>query len=111
MLRKVGIGVAIAGGAILFIAGLPMVLGFGAGGIVAGSVAAAIQASIGNVAAGSAFAVLTSLGMTGALAGTAAVGAALGAGGLAVYFKNKVYLKLVYSFSLIQKKMQKLCIL
>ena len=46
-------------------------LGFGTAGIVAGSAAAATQAAIGNVAAGSAFAVLTSLGMKGIFAGTA----------------------------------------
>ena len=45
-------------------------LGFGTTGIVAGSAAAA-QAAIGNVAAGSAFAALTSLGMKGIFAGTA----------------------------------------
>ena len=108
MLKKIGLGVGIAGITILGIAGAPILLGFGVGGIAAGSIAAAIQASIGNVVAGSAFAALTSLGMTGALAGTAAVGAALGTGGLVVYFKNKVNLKLSYFCSLIQKRMQKL---
>lgn len=43
---------------------LPL-LGFGAGGIVAGSTAAAWQSSIGAVAAGSLFATLQSLGATG----------------------------------------------
>ena len=41
--------------------------GFGAAGIVGGSIAAATQASIGNVVAGSAFATLQSLGATGTL--------------------------------------------
>ncbi|CBX91006.1 hypothetical protein IAQ61_002472 [Plenodomus lingam] len=41
------------------------VVGFGSGGIVAGSIAAGIQAGIGNVAAGSTFAVLTSAMMGG----------------------------------------------
>ena len=40
-------------------------LGFGTAGIAAGSVAAATQATIGNVAAGSVFSTLTSWGMTG----------------------------------------------
>lgn len=40
-------------------------LGFGAGGVVGGTVAAAWQSTIGNVAAGSTFAILTSLGMNG----------------------------------------------
>ena len=46
-------------------------LGFGTAGIVAGTAAAATQAAIGNVAAGSLFATLTSLGMQGVFAGTA----------------------------------------
>ena len=44
-------------------------LGFGTAGVVAGSAAA--QAAIGNVAAGSLFATMTSLGMQGIFAGTA----------------------------------------
>lgn len=42
-------------------------LGFGAGGVVAGSIAAGVQSMIGNVAAGSLFAALQSLGATCAL--------------------------------------------
>ena len=87
--KKIGIGVGIVGGVILGIALIPITMGFGTAGIVAGSVAAGIQASIGSVVAGSAFAVCTSLGMTGVFATSAAVGAILGAGGLAAYFKNK----------------------
>ena len=60
-------------------------LGFGAGGIVAGTVAAAWQASIGNVVAGTLFASLQSAGAAGlagkTYAGLAAVG---GLGGAAV---------------------------
>ncbi|KAM3136461.1 hypothetical protein pb186bvf_011419 [Paramecium bursaria] len=41
-------------------------LGFGIEGIVAGSIAAGIQSLIGNVSAGSVFAVCTSIGMGGA---------------------------------------------
>ena len=41
-------------------------LGFGTEGIIAGSIAAGIQSLIGNVSAGSAFAVCTSIGMGGA---------------------------------------------
>ncbi|KAL1794495.1 hypothetical protein ACET3X_007916 [Alternaria dauci] len=41
------------------------VIGFTAGGVAAGSIAAGIQAGIGNVAAGSLFATLTSAGMAG----------------------------------------------
>ena len=43
------------------------VLGFGAAGVVAGSIAAIIQAIIGNVAKGSAFAIAQSIGTTGSL--------------------------------------------
>ena len=46
-------------------------LGFGTAGVVAGTTAAAAQAAIGNVAAGSLFATLTSLGMQGIFACTA----------------------------------------
>jgi hypothetical protein len=86
--KKIGIGAAVAGGVIAGVALIPITLGFGGAGIVAGSVAAGIQAAIGNVAAGSAFAICTSLGMTGVFASTAAVGAILGAGGLAAYIKG-----------------------
>lgn len=40
-------------------------VGFGSGGVVAGSLAAAAQSAIGNVAAGSTFAVLQSCGAAG----------------------------------------------
>ncbi|KAK0480315.1 adaptin N terminal region-domain-containing protein, partial [Armillaria novae-zelandiae] len=61
------------------------ILGFGAAGPVAGTLAAVIQGGIGNVAAGSAFAVAQSIGMGGAIpAGVYAVsGAAAGAAGWA----------------------------
>ena len=85
--KKIGIGATITGGVIAGVALLPMTLGFGTAGIVGGSVAAGIQAAIGNVAAGSLFAVCTSLGMSGVFASTAVVGAILGAGGLAAYIK------------------------
>ena len=82
LLKKFGKGIAITGGVIASISLLPIILGFGTTGIVAGSVAAGIQAAIGNVAAGSLFAVSTSLGMTGAFVSTTAAGTtALGLGG------------------------------
>ena len=86
--KKIGIGVGIAGGVIAGVASIPIIAGFGTVGIVGGSIAAGIQAAIGNVAAGSVFAVCTSLGMTGVFSSTAAVGAILGAGGLAAYLKG-----------------------
>ena len=65
----------IIGGALATTAGLGATLfGFGTAGVVAGSLAAGTQAAIGNVAAGSLFATLTSWGMTGALTTTAAGG-------------------------------------
>ena len=73
--KKIGIGAAITGGVIATVALIPIGLGFGTAGIVGGSIAAGIQAAIGNVAAGSLFAVCTSLGMTGVFASSAAVGA------------------------------------
>ena len=86
--RKIGLGAAITGGVIAGVALLPITLGFGTAGIVGGSIAAGIQAAIGNVAAGSLLSVCTSLGMTGIFASTAAVGAILGAGGLAADIKG-----------------------
>ena len=67
----------ILGGSLAAAGGLGATLfGFGTAGVVAGSLAAATQATIGNVAAGSLFATLTSWGMTGALTTTAAGGGA-----------------------------------
>ncbi|KAI0289369.1 hypothetical protein BC826DRAFT_1107084 [Russula brevipes] len=55
-------------------------IGFGAAGPIAGSVAAVWQASIGNVAAGSLFAVAQSIGMGGAISSiVTAIGASVGA--------------------------------
>ena len=87
--KKVGIGAAVTGGVIAGVALLPITLGFGTTGIVAGSVAAGIQSAIGSVSAGSLFAICTSLGMSGVFASSAAVGAILGAGGLAAYIKGR----------------------
>ena len=63
LLAAGGIATALGLGSTLF--------GFGTAGVVAGTAAAATQAAIGNVAAGSIFATMTSLGMQGILAGTA----------------------------------------
>jgi len=77
----VGIGTATLGA-------IPIIAGFGTTWIVAGSLADGIQSIIGNVTAGSVFAVCTSLGMTGVFATTTAVGTLLGGGGLFAYLKN-----------------------
>ena len=63
-------GAVIGGGIVLALTAVaaPIVLpaiGFGTGGVMAGSVAAAAQSAIGNVAAGSLFATLQSLGAVG----------------------------------------------
>ena len=80
--KKIGIGAAITGGVIAGVALVPITMGFGTAGIIGGSIAAGIQSIIGNVAAGSIFAVCTSLGMTGVFASSAAVGTLLvGLGG------------------------------
>ena len=77
-----GIGILIgmilgaAVGAPILIFGAPFLLGavgFGFAGIAAGSVAAAWQASIGAVAAGSPFAVLQAAGATGLVGASAAL--------------------------------------
>ena len=52
----VGVGAAVGVAAPVAVAAGLAVTGFGAGGVVAGSVAAGIQSSIGSVAAGSLFA-------------------------------------------------------
>ena len=89
--RKIGKGALITGGIITGVALIPITMGFGAAGIVGGSIAAGIQSIIGNVAAGSIFAVCTSLGMTGVFATTATVGAILGSGGLVAYLASKFF--------------------
>jgi hypothetical protein len=55
----------------------PLLLGFGSAGIVGGSVAAATQSTIANVAAGSLFASMQSLGAIGVTSQVAAVGGAV----------------------------------
>ena len=80
-------GAVIGGGIALTLTAVaaPIVLpaiGFGTGGVVAGSVAAAAHSAIGNVAAGSLFAGLQSLGAVGGFS-MAATGAATAAGAAA----------------------------
>lgn len=72
------------------VAAIPMLVGFGSAGIVGGSIAAAIQSSIGNVAAGSAFAVAQNLGAQGVfLTAGYAGGATAAAGGAALAVAGK----------------------
>eukprot|EP01083_Nonionella_stella_P105908 304938_1 len=69
--------------ALTSIAVAPALIGFGVGGVAAGSIAAGIQSGIGNVAAGSIFATMQSVGVLGFGAATkvgiTGAGAALGA--------------------------------
>ena len=65
------------GGLVTLVSILPLLLGFGVGGIAAGSAAAAWQALIGNVGAGSFFASLQSAGMSGTFGAGAASGASV----------------------------------
>ena len=72
---------AVGGGALLAIAGAPVLLGaagFTSAGIAAGSLAAGVQAGIGNVVAGSTFAALQSAGAAGLAASTTAAAACTG---------------------------------
>lgn len=70
------------GGAVLLAPALLSLAGFTTAGVAAGSMAASIQAGIGNVAAGSMFALLQSLGAVGLTTGTVATaGAAAGVAG------------------------------
>lgn len=55
-MSDIGKVLAWGGGFVACVAAAPILLGFGVGGITAGSIAAGIQAGIGNVAAESAFA-------------------------------------------------------
>ncbi|EGZ73426.1 hypothetical protein NEUTE2DRAFT_33679, partial [Neurospora tetrasperma FGSC 2509] len=72
-LQAAGIGLSLAGATVVAApalvtapaAGALVPLGFGSGGVVGGSLAAGVQAIIGNVAAGSWFASLTSTAMGG----------------------------------------------
>ena len=74
----------IGGGVIATVGLVPIALGFGTAGVVAGSIAAATQSSIGAVAAGSTFATMTSLGMTGVFSTLAGVGSTLAGAGAAI---------------------------
>ena len=69
----------IGGGVIATVGLVPIALGFGTAGVVAGSIAAATQSSIGAVAAGSTSATMTSLGKTRTLARVCASLAGAGA--------------------------------
>jgi len=85
-----GVAGAVVGAALAPVVG-PVglaVLGWAADGVQAGSLAAAAQAAIGNVAAGSPFAVAQSVGAGGAMPAVGLIGGAA-VGGLAAYLLAK----------------------
>ena len=91
----------IGGGAIAAAGFIPIVIGFGTEGVVAGSVAAATQSSIGAVAAGSMFATMTSLWMTGVFSTLAGVGSAItGVGAAIAALLWTIIYNFKYSFNL-----------
>ncbi|KHN99575.1 Interferon-induced 6-16 [Metarhizium album ARSEF 1941] len=81
----VGAGAAVVAAPVLLSAPALAVAGYGSSGVVAGSLAATIQSSVGSVAAGSAFATLQSAGAAGAgLATVNGIAQGVGAGTAAV---------------------------
>jgi len=89
----VAAGLVVGGGAIIAAPIALTAIGFGSAGVVGGSIAAAWQASIGNVAAGSIFAACQSAGAVGISAATSAAigsaGAAVGSGLSFLGFRKK----------------------
>ena len=85
VLPVVGYTVATVGAVVLALAAVPMAIGFGSGGILAGSSAAAAQSAMagGAVTSGSLFAGAQGLGATGAFIAAAKTGGGMVAGGLA----------------------------
>lgn len=94
-LIDIGFGASAGIGTSAFIASTALTTaGFTSAGIAGGSLAAAWQSSIGNVAAGSAFATLQSLGATGTIAAVGSVALGVTApivigGGLYYYWRHK----------------------
>lgn len=87
---KVVIGTTTTSGALAATGWVSTLIGFTSSGIGAGTMAAGMQAGVGNVVAGSAFAGMQSLGATGVFFGLGAVGGVgLVAGG--VYGGVKLY--------------------
>ena len=89
--QAVGRILIIAGICLLLVGVIPIMVGFGPIGITAGSIAAGIQSVIGNVAAGSAFAHFTSMGMLGVFQMLGISGALSLLTGLCIKFKWEIY--------------------
>lgn len=89
--KGVGLGVALGGASVIC---TPMILGyigFTAGGVVAGSIAAGIQSSIGVITAGSTFASAQSIGAAGLASSTQLLitGGSAIVGGIIGFFKKE----------------------
>jgi len=89
-LDKAVIATSSVTGVLTATSGAATVAGFTSSGIAAGSAAAAMQAGIGNVVGGSAFAVAQSLGASGVFATLGAV-SGVGLGVCALYGGYKLY--------------------
>jgi hypothetical protein len=87
---KAVIATSSVAGVLTVTSGAATVAGFTSSGIAAGSVAAGMQATIGNVVGGSAFAAAQSLGATGVFA-TLGAASGIGLGVCAVYGGYKLY--------------------
>jgi Interferon-induced 6-16 family len=79
MAQAVMVGCGVVVGTAIAVPAAIAIAGFSAGGVVAGSAAAAWQATVGNVVAGSLFAWLQAAGATSAVAASAAVSAGVSA--------------------------------
>ena len=86
--KCIGVGLFVAGTIVSGGALAVTAVGFGASGIVGGSIAAGIQSSIGNVAAGSNFANMQSAAATGTVARMGLAGGAVAATGAGVVFAD-----------------------
>jgi hypothetical protein len=84
-IKKITIFVTKVGGVMVLVSKSTSALGFTSVGILGGSKAALIQAAIGNVAPGSAFAVAQSLGASGVVSTIGTVGGVLIVSGATVY--------------------------
>ena len=86
--KGAGIGGAIGVGISLMKTGFVSLMGFKSAGVAAGSMAAGVQAGIGNVAAGSTFALFQSIGATGALISPPLVICGIAFGGCYYWWKK-----------------------
>lgn len=89
---KVAVGAAATGAILTVASAVGTGLGFTPSGIAAGSIAAGLQAGVGNIAAGSFFALAQSLGAKCVIAATGGFGVAILAG-VGIYYGVKKLMK------------------